>query len=459
MAFGFPARWPFTTSRGGVGRQEVRPKHPFGSDTCSRRQRFTRANWPPQPRRRNIPPALRFTASISAGAAEEGARRRDSGGQDWFSRFPGLRILNDRVRSLGLLGDWEELEGNHVLRPPADLYYNPRVSPADGAVEDLPLPRAVLHFLGGAFLGAAPQLTYRWLLERLAERGFVVVATPYRLSFDHLSAMDSILARFAPAAESIALDYGGLPVIGIGHSLGALLHVIAGSFFWEADGKRAANVLIAVNNRSVDDAIPLYRAVISPLLVELGKTQRGNGALETMFVDLPNSLDAITDSFVEAFALPAVRETVYPLLRQARSIFRQIPPLLGEVAEGANAFLPNPRELVRAIETEYRVQHTLMISFRNDPLDDTAQIEDVIGERSSMRRSHLQGTHLTPCSQDWSAWSNTKRPQSENGVWRSDRRTTIQESISNQLKMVAFREALALEQAIVNYVDEILPDL
>ena len=368
-------------------------------------------------------------------------------------------MLNDRVRSLGLLGDWEELEGNHVLRPPADLYYNPRVPPADGAAEDLPLPRAVLHFLGGAFLGAAPQLTYRWLLERLAERGFVVVATPYRLSFDHLSSMDSILTRFAPAAESIALDYGGLPVIGIGHSLGALLHVIAGSFFWEADGKRAANVLIAVNNRSVDDAIPLYRAVILPLLVELGKTQRGNGALETMFVDLPNSLDAITDSFVEAFALPAVRETVYPLLRQARSIFRQIPPLLGEVAEGANAFLPNPRELVRAIETEYRVQRTLMISFRNDPLDDTAQIEDVIGERSSMRRSHLQGTHLTPCSQDWSAWSSTKRPQSENGVWRSYRRTTIQESISNQLKMVAFREALALEQAIVDYVDEILPDL
>ena len=60
--------------------------------------------------------------------------------------------------SAGLRGDWVEIEGSWVLRPPMSA------APA----------RAVIHFLGGAFLGAAPQLTYRLFLENLAAQGFLV---------------------------------------------------------------------------------------------------------------------------------------------------------------------------------------------------------------------------------------------------------------------------------------------
>lgn len=56
----------------------------------------------------------------------------------------------------GLRGDWIEIEGNWVLRP------------LDGSAT------SVVHFLGGAFVGAAPQLTYRLLLESLAARGIMV---------------------------------------------------------------------------------------------------------------------------------------------------------------------------------------------------------------------------------------------------------------------------------------------
>ena len=59
----------------------------------------------------------------------------------------------------------EELHGNYVLRPP----------------ESAGAPRALIHFLGGALLGAAPQSTYRYLLERLSSRGYLVVATPYQV--------------------------------------------------------------------------------------------------------------------------------------------------------------------------------------------------------------------------------------------------------------------------------------
>lgn len=78
-------------------------------------------------------------------------------------------------------GKWEYTDGNYILRPSLDANQQ---------------PRALLHFLGGAFLGAAPQLTYRYLLERLATKGYLIVATPYQLSFDHLRSCDEIIGKF-----------------------------------------------------------------------------------------------------------------------------------------------------------------------------------------------------------------------------------------------------------------------
>lgn len=85
-------------------------------------------------------------------------------------------------------GRWEELHGNYILRPP------------DASQP----PRALLHFLGGALLGAAPQLSYRYMLERLSSRGYLIVATPYQLSFDHLTSCDEIIGRFELVAPDLA---------------------------------------------------------------------------------------------------------------------------------------------------------------------------------------------------------------------------------------------------------------
>ncbi len=54
-------------------------------------------------------------------------------------------------------GDWEEVEGCWVLFP---------AQPTE--------PVALVHFIGGAFVGAAPQLSYKLFLESLAARGVVV---------------------------------------------------------------------------------------------------------------------------------------------------------------------------------------------------------------------------------------------------------------------------------------------
>lgn len=57
----------------------------------------------------------------------------------------------------GQRGDWREVEGCYVLYPPAGR-----------------APQAVAHFLGGAFVGAAPQVAYRLFLEALANRDVLV---------------------------------------------------------------------------------------------------------------------------------------------------------------------------------------------------------------------------------------------------------------------------------------------
>lgn len=128
--------------------------------------------------------------------------------------------------------DWENLGGNYILRPPSDV-----------AV------RAVIHFLGGAFVGAAPHVTYRYLLHGFAQQGYLVVTTPYRLGFDYLEVCDSVLECFERAAVPLAKQYGALPVVGMGHSCGALLQVYITCLF--PDTPRAANALISFNNKPV----------------------------------------------------------------------------------------------------------------------------------------------------------------------------------------------------------------
>jgi hypothetical protein len=99
------------------------------------------------------------------------------------------RLVRDAAAgsSAGGTGRWEELERAWVLFPPA------------GAA-----PRGVVHFCGGAFAGASPQLTYRLLLETLCSKGsFVIVATPYVTTFDHLRVADE--ARTVEQERCVAL--------------------------------------------------------------------------------------------------------------------------------------------------------------------------------------------------------------------------------------------------------------
>ncbi len=133
---------------------------------------------------------------------------------------------------------WLEIGNNWVLIPPR--------------------PLGIVHFLGGAFIGAAPHLSYRWLLEAIATQGYVTITTPFLNGFDHQAIAQSVLHHFQHALQELEnsgkLRKRYLPIYGIGHSMGCKLHLLMGSF---AQINRAGNIFMSYNNYPVNQAIPL----------------------------------------------------------------------------------------------------------------------------------------------------------------------------------------------------------
>jgi hypothetical protein len=154
-------------------------------------------------------------------------------------------------------------------------------------------PRAIFHFVGGAFAGAAPRQLYGSFLDALSDYGYAVVATPCNMlhGMNHYAAAAEVAARWeAVSADLPALIHPELmrtagtaaaaaalpPVIGLGHSLGAKLLVLLACDAAEppafgaagapggnlADGPlgaRAANVLLSFNNYPAARSVPLMR--------------------------------------------------------------------------------------------------------------------------------------------------------------------------------------------------------
>ncbi|PLS68485.1 MAG: hypothetical protein CV045_07640 [Cyanobacteria bacterium M5B4] len=136
---------------------------------------------------------------------------------------------------------WQSIESNWVLTPPR--------------------PKGVVHFLGGAFLAAAPQVSYSRLLENLAQAGYVIVATPFlNSSFDHRQIAADVYEQFAAVREKLFLDY--FPTFGMGHSMGCKIHLILSCLY---QPQRLGNIFLAYNNYSAKRSIPFFRELTESL--------------------------------------------------------------------------------------------------------------------------------------------------------------------------------------------------
>jgi hypothetical protein len=118
-----------------------------------------------------------------------------------------------------------------------------------------PAARGLIQFIGGSYLAATPQLSYRRLLEALARQGLAIQAWSYVPGFDHQAQANEAWKLFRAARPE------RLPALRLGHSLGCKLHLLA------PDNGRGCSGLTALsfNNFSAERSVPLL-AELGPRL-------------------------------------------------------------------------------------------------------------------------------------------------------------------------------------------------
>ena len=276
---------------------------------------------------------------------------------------------------------FEKVSNSFVIRPPAG-------TPT----------KTLVHFIGGAFVGAAPHLLYRKLLEELAAQGAIVVATPYSTSFDHLRTVDEIFFEYSRVLKELGKttpEYLRLPSYGVGHSLGSLLQVLMCSRYVVA---REGNCLMSFNNKPATDSIPLLSPMIAPSVRMLGPVlsqiatsplrSQAEGFLETLRNSLP------VDDNIKSGLLPLID---------------QLTPIFLDVSTGTQEFTPSPEESRGMIRDGYGVPKNLLIKFTNDTIDETPTLASVLQSCPSMSMPSselviktLPGDHTSPLAQDLS---------------------------------------------------------
>jgi len=194
-------------------------------------------------------------------------------------------------------GDWADESARAAVPGPSPRGRWLSVRGCDVLLPESGAPRAILHFVGGAFAGAAPQALYGAFLESLGADGFAIVATPCNLlvGLNHYAAAAEVAARW----EAVSADLPSLlqpelmrsagtaaakralpPVFGVGHSLGAKILVLLAAGMTEAPtasvraaasaagaegagagplGQRVANVLISYNNFPAARSVPMLQ--------------------------------------------------------------------------------------------------------------------------------------------------------------------------------------------------------
>nr|XP_023873070.1 uncharacterized protein LOC111985648 [Quercus suber] len=276
------------------------------------------------------------------------------------------RLLTETVRQSQAgwsgFGDWSEVEGAWVLKPRNST------------------PKSVVHFVGGIFVGAAPQLTYRMFLERLSEKGVLVIATPYASGFDHFYIADEVQFKFDRCCRFLQETIQDLPTFGIGHSLGSVIHLLIGSRYAV---QRSGNVLMAFNNKEASLAVPLF----SPVLVPMAQSM---GPLLSQIASSP------TIRLGAEMTLKQLENLSPPIMKQVLPLVEQLPPLYMDLVKGREDFVPKPEETRRLIKSYYGISRNLLVKFKDDSIDETSTLAQVLSSESAISSMLDMSIRLLP---------------------------------------------------------------
>ncbi|KAJ7009262.1 hypothetical protein NC653_000042 [Populus alba x Populus x berolinensis] len=285
------------------------------------------------------------------------------------------RLLTETARqsqdSWGGSKDWSEVEGAWILKPKGSR------------------PKSIVHFIGGVFVGAAPQLTYRLFLERLAEKGILVIATPYASGFDYFFIADEVQFKFDRCFRSLQETVQDIPTFGIGHSLGSVIHLLIGSRYAV---QRSGNIFMAFNNKEASAAMPLFSPVLVPMAQSLGPF-------------LSQIASSPTVRRGAEMTMKQLESLSPPIMKQVLPLVEQLPPLYMDLVNGREDFSPKPEETRRLIKSYYGVSRNLLIKFKDDVIDETPTLAQVLGSEAAissmldMSIRLLPGDHGLPLQQ------------------------------------------------------------
>ena len=320
----------------------------------------------------------------------------------------------------------------------------------------------IVHFVGGALVGTAPKAAYSAFLEDISDAtGACVVCTACTglTGLDHWQAASEVMLRWCAAESEIrsslaardgGLDATRLPVVGLGHSLGAKLLVLlhADPKMAQTVGARCANALVSYNSYSAQRSIPLLQqatgladaarasglaSAAAPAVSSLGGLGETLGAgasagLSALASTLAGGLATGSDESSDvaravaggledaARSLGALGRSVGTAGRTAAAAAAET-PTKGERAAGddevADEFSPSPEETSALVSASYAIGRNLLVRFADDPIDQSSALarllqarftdaETGLGGRLDFQR--LDGTHVTPNAPDWSAY-------------------------------------------------------
>ncbi|XP_071730554.1 uncharacterized protein [Rutidosis leptorrhynchoides] len=309
-------------------------------------------------------------------------------------------------------------------------------------------PKGIIKFLGGAFIGAVPEVTYSYLLGLLANEGYLIISVPYNVTFDHSQAtrevydkfhscLSSVLTSGLPNDGLLAAELVDLPLYSVGHSNGALLQVLTGSYFSEKIPK--ANAIISYNNRPATEAVPYFEQ-LGPLVSQLMPAVEAS-PVSSMAKGAADAWKALLD------AAETMTPDYDPEARLSLDKFvDQLPSVFNQVAQGISEFKPTPTENRECCKNSYNVQKTLLVKFNVDAIDETDLLEETLRLRveaigGTLEKVSLSGTHITPCIQD---------PKLQVGdVY------TPADAIAQRLKTLSLNETKILARTIADWFSSI----
>ena len=327
-------------------------------------------------------------------------------------------------------------------------------------------PTAIVHFVGGTFFGSAPKLWYRKLLEGLVRNTqCAIVVTPipvtlFQSPLQHVDLSRKLQRAFANARRVVLEDeYGdleGIPICGLGHSLGARLLVVAATL--NQNKPRQTNpsyksmVLISFTNYGASEGIPGISALLSQsrkveqkqvLTEKRRQRMAAQRARQDWWTDddyegdVDNDWDEVLSDLQEIFQEQASRVKI-ALTPRSKDL---------EVH-------PSPEMLWKALKVDkrYCIPETLIIQFDDDLVDQSAKIAQILHENNSsaVKFCRLRGTHLSPVSvndQDAGGWLELPSRASK-AIWkimRGRNRSKAQEATMRDLR-----------QSIARYISDVV---